>query len=135
MKLVIDTNILFSFFWKNSLTRELIINSSFELISPKLALKELNKYNQEIIKKTKINNKEFNNQLKKLKELVKFIDGKNYQIFIQEAQDFSPDKSDSEFFALCLKENTILWSNDSLLKNQNKIKVLSTQDLIESLFG
>ncbi|PIN95725.1 hypothetical protein COU56_00710, partial [Candidatus Pacearchaeota archaeon CG10_big_fil_rev_8_21_14_0_10_31_9] len=54
--------------------------------------------------------------------------------FIKEAEEISPDKKDAEFLALCLKFSCVLWSNDSALKNQNKVKVLSTEDLIEILF-
>jgi predicted nucleic acid-binding protein len=134
MKLVIDTNILFSFFWQDSLTRKLLIISNFELISPEIALEEIRKYSQEICKKVKMSENEFKEQVKKLKEIVKFIDKEEYSSFLKEAEKISPDKNDAEFFALCLKHSSFLWSNDSILKNQDKIKVISTEDIIDLLF-
>ena len=57
MKIVVNTNILFSFFWQKSLTRKLLITSSLDLISPEFALFEIEKYSQDIIEKIKITKK------------------------------------------------------------------------------
>ena len=134
MKIVVDTNILFSFFWENSITRRLLTMPFLELISPQIAFEELKRYSKEIISKAKISSERFKQELNKLTSVVKFIEKKEYSDFIEQAKKISPDKDDTEFFALCLKYSGFLWSRDSLLKNQNKIKVLSTNDLIEILF-
>jgi len=134
MKLVVDTNILFSFFWKNSVTRDLITSSGFELISPEIALKELEKYSREISSKLRITKKEFDKEMQELKKIISFTKKREYNNLIKYAEEISPDKNDAEFFALCLKFSCFLWSNDSILKNQNKIKVLSTSEIIESMF-
>ena len=44
MLLVVDMNILFSFFKKHSTTRKLLTNPNLELYSPKYALEELSKH-------------------------------------------------------------------------------------------
>ena len=134
MKIVVDTNILFSFFWKDSHTKRLMINSNSELISSEFALEEIRKYYKEIITKAKISEDYFNEELRKLKLIVKFIKKEEYLNFVKVAEEISPDKKDAEFLALALKFSCYLWSNDSLLKNQNKVRVLSTEDLIETLF-
>lgn len=134
MRIVVDTNILFSFFWKDSHTRKLLINANSKLISSEFALEEIRKYSKEIIIKAKISEDFFNDELKKLKLIVKFIKKEEHLNFIKDAEEISPDKKDAEFLALCLKFSCPLWSNDSILKNQNKIRVLSTEDLIEVLF-
>ena len=134
MKFVVDTNILFSFFWQSSITKKFLSTSNFELISPWTALEELKKYSKEIISKTEINEKEFKLELINLQKIVNFIDKSQYSPFLKEAEKISPDKADIDFIALCLKFNCFLWSNDSILKNQNRIKVLSTEELIEILF-
>lgn len=46
-----------------------------------------------------------------------------------------PDKDDVDFVALALKLNLPLWSNDSRLKEQSLVKVLSTRELVEILAG
>ena len=134
MNFVVDTNILFSFFWEKSLTRKLLVTSDFSLISPEIALEEIKKYSEELCSKLKISRNKFKEQLKKLKEIVKFINREEYSEFLKEAEKIAPDKDDAEFFALCLKYSCFLWSNDLLLKNQKKIKVLSTEEIIEILF-
>jgi predicted nucleic acid-binding protein len=131
MKVVVDTNILFSFFWKNSLTRKLLLTSNFELISPIFALDELQKYSKDIIKKTNITKKQFDLELSKLQEVINFIKRDKYSYFLKNAENISPDKFDADFFALCLNFDCFLWSNDSVLKNQDKIKVFSTEEIIE----
>ena len=55
MLLVVDMNILFSFFKKHTFTRKLLSNPNLELYSPIYSLDELNKYSQELISKSKIN--------------------------------------------------------------------------------
>ncbi|MBS3159244.1 hypothetical protein J4436_00480 [Candidatus Woesearchaeota archaeon] len=134
MKIVVNTNILFSFFWQKSLTRKLLITSSLDLISPEFALFEIEKYSQDIIEKIKITKKEFDVRFKELKEIVEFVDKKEYYQFLKDAEIISSDKDDSDFFALCLKNSCFLWSNDLILKNQKKVEVLSTKDIIEIIF-
>ena len=134
MKFVIDTNMLFSFFKPDSFTKKLINNSFFELISPDYALIELKKYANLIIKKNKISKNKFNEYLNSLKQTVKFLPQKDYTKFLSNAKEITPDIKDADFLALCLKENSILWSNDNLLKNQDKVKVLSTEEIVRLIF-
>ena len=131
MKLVVDTNILFSFFWKDSFTRKLLMSKKFDLISPKISLEEIKRHSKEIIKKTDTNKKSFVKYYNELKKFVRFIDRKYYSIFLKKANEISPDKADSHFFALCFKDKCPLWSNDSLLKKQNNVLVLSTEEIIK----
>jgi predicted nucleic acid-binding protein len=131
---VVDTNILFSFFWKESFTRKLLLSKKFELIAPKIALLELERYYNEICKKVKINKKEFDKLLDELKKFVKFVEGKEYSSFTNEAIKISPDETDVDFFALCMLNSCFLWSNDALLKDQNRIDVFSTEEILDLLF-
>ena len=134
MMLVVDTNILFSFFWENSFTKKILMNSNIQFVSPKLAPKELKKYSSLIMQKTGISKKEFQLKFDELFSFVKIVSEKEYKSFLKNAEKISPDKDDSEFFAICLKLKIPLWSNDKLLKNQNEIEVLSTKDILELIF-
>ena len=51
--LVANTNVLFSFFGKSTLTRELIFLLSGRLISPESALEELREHREEVMKRPK----------------------------------------------------------------------------------
>ena len=50
--------------------------------------------------------------------------------FIELANKISPDQNDADYFALALKLNCPIWSNDKRLANQNTVKVYSTKELV-----
>lgn len=138
MKLVVDTNILFSFFKKESFTRKLIIDSSLELISPEVALKELQKYSKELSIKSKINKEDFDYMFSLLKEHVEFVPlyvyKSEFKASLKIAEKFSKNDveeflDDIDFFALASKERCSIWSKDTLFKKQSIIKVFNTTEL------
>ena len=130
MKFIADTNILFSYFWKNSITVSLIRNPNLKLISPEYALKEIEKYKQDIIKKTNISETTFNALKYELKLHIKFVPIKEYKEKLNKARKISPDPDDVDFFALAIKTKSPIWSNDKQLKKQEKILVISTDELL-----
>jgi len=136
-KIVINTNILFSIFKKESATTKvfqfLTIEKKIELYSPILCLRELIEIKEEIYKKAKISLKDFIEILNEIlsKGLVKFVPEIEYEEYFEKAKEISPDPKDVDIFALALKLNCPIWSNDKELKKQNVIKVYSTKELIE----
>ncbi|MFA5049671.1 MAG: PIN domain-containing protein [Candidatus Micrarchaeia archaeon] len=54
----------------------------------------------------------------------------HYLKYKSESLEVSPDPSDWIFFAVAFYKKCALWSNDKKLKNQSKIKVFDTSDLI-----
>ena len=131
-KLVVETNILYSFFWKNSPTHELLksVVSEFDLISPDFSLKELVKHKEEILFGTRIRANEFNELIKSLSTFVDFIKTSEYIDSIGEARSLFPEHlKDVDFFALALKLNCPLWSNEKLHKRQSKVEVFNTDEL------
>ena len=143
MKLVVDTNILFSFFKKESFTRQIIVsNKTFELISPAHSLKELNKYSEELLSKSNLTKNELESVLSLLHSYVKFIPLTEYKEQFKNAtrlaKGFSKEESnefkdDIDFFSLALKENCPIWSKDKLFKKQSVIKVFDTKELVKLL--
>lgn len=138
MKLVVDTNILFSFFKKESFTRKLIIDSSLELISPEVALKELQKYSKELSIKSKISKEDFDYMFSLLKEHVEFVPlyvyKSEFKASLKIAEKFSKNDveeflDDIDFFALASKERCSIWSKDTLFKKQSIITVFNTTEL------
>ena len=138
MKLVVDTNILFSFFKKDSFTQKLIVDSSLELISPELALEELEKYSEELSIKSKIPIDDINLMFSLLKEYVEFVPLTKYKNGFKTALKFAKNfeqkevdefLDDIDFFALALKKDCAIWSKDALFKKQSVIKVFDTTEL------
>ncbi len=130
MKLIVDTNVLFTYFWEKAITKKLIMLEDLELFAPEFSLEELNKYEQEIIKKTGISESKFSELKFDLAISVKFIPMEEYNDFLKEALEISPDQNDIDFFALALKLRLPIWSNDPLLKSQDKIKILNTEEVL-----
>lgn len=132
MKFVVDTNVLFTFFWPSSFTKGLLVDQDLEFFAPELALLEINEHREEILKKTGIPSKEFEVLRRDLGIFVEFVPLEEYSEFLQRASSI-PDKDDVDFVALALKLDLPIWSNDEYLKRQSMVKVLSTRELLELL--
>ena len=104
-----------------------------ELYSPKFAIEEIEKYKQVILEKFNLTEENFEIILSFIRSIIYFVDLEFYKERLIEAKRISPDIKDVEYFALALKLNCPIWSNDKVLKNQKTVKVLSTNELIEIL--
>lgn len=133
MRLVVDTNILFSLFNEKSKARELSTLSSLVLYSPEFALVEIDKHKGEILKRFALSDMQFSLILKLLQTVVNFVKSEEYRQFLPKAKKVSPDPDDVDFFALSFKLECDIWSNDAKLKEQRLVKIFSTKDLIEKL--
>ena len=133
MILVVDANILFSALIKNSLTAELIFNEDITLYTCEFILEEFFKYEDVIQKKTHRTKEEFIQIMHQLKEVISVVPKEEYLSFMNEAEKISPDIKDTLYFALALKLNCAIWSNDKQLKKQDKIKVYSTSEIMNFL--
>ncbi len=139
MRVVVDSNILFTFFWKDSAFNQLCKQKYLQLLSPEYALEEINKYKEEIIDKVKISKIEFEKIRLELVNRVDFIKLDNYSSEfnnIKKLAETFKEKYDEvlrdiDFLALALKLNIPLWTHDKLLKEQEKIKILTTKDVID----
>lgn len=138
MKLVLDTNILFSLFKKDSYARKIIKNYDLELISPEFSLIELEKHSEIIMRKSGINKNEFKITIEELKAIITFISEEKYIQEIKNAAKLAEklDKKDKteflqdiDFMALALTEKCALWSNDKLLKKQSKVKIVHSEEI------
>lgn len=133
MKIVVDTNILFSFFRENPV-RLVIINApalGLELCTPELAIDELRTNQGSILKYAKINQEQFELMVSTLRSFVEVVPVELFSSCKKQAQAVSPDPKDAPFFALALQLNAALWSNEPRLKRQSVVKVLSTSELLK----
>jgi predicted nucleic acid-binding protein len=133
MSFIVDTNILITFFWKENVFEKIIKKYKLVCYSPEYALEEINKYKDLIIQKTNISNKEFEAKRLELAININFVNLKEYEDCLKKALEISPDPNDIDFFALALKLNYPIWSNDKDLKNQNKVLVLTTKNILDNL--
>ena len=135
MELVLDTNILLSGLLKPSTTQKILLANTLTFFAPEFSLIEIEKHSEEFAKRMGKNRKEFETALLLLLSNVKIIPKEEYKQFEKKAQALCPEKhkDDWPFIALALKLDCSLWSNDTALKGQVAVKVLSTKELIEEL--
>ena len=129
MELVVDANILFSALIKDSLTAELLFDERLKLYAPEFIVDEFMKHQGLILKKTSRTKSDFVQIMHDLKEIITVIPEEEYSENINGAKSVSPDDKDVLYFALAMKLKCAIWSNDKLLKEQNKVKVYSTPDI------
>ena len=133
MELVLDANILFAALIKDAKTAELLLYPKLELYIPEYALNEFAKHEKYILRKTKRTKEDFEEILAILKKVVKIIPKEEFRGLIKEAEKICPDKYDTDYFALALKLNVPIWSNDKKLKQQSRVKIYSTKEILELL--
>lgn len=134
MKLVVDTSILFSFFRENPV-RFIIINSEaigLQLFSPAYVLEELDNNMQDLIKYSKLSRSEISPIIEELKKFIFISPSSEYKEFESKAKQLIHDK-DIPIFALALKLNCAIWSNEPGFKKQSSVKIFNTGDLRELL--
>lgn len=131
MDFVVDANILFSVLIKKGKTEELIFNDSFCLFAPEFIFEEFLKYKEIISEKTERKTEDFLKLLRILMKRIKTVPNEETERFIAKAKEICPDKKDVDYFALAIKLDCSIWSNDKDLKKQNVIKIYSTEDLLK----
>ena len=132
MDLVLDTNILFSFFRENPV-RKIIIEArqlGLRLYAPAYALEELRKNRDDLLRYTNLKSHGGIDII--IKTLETCIDIKPMDFFEEyreKAQLITPDQKDAPFFALALKLKADLWSNEPRLKRQSIVNVMTTREI------
>ena len=136
MELILDANVLFAALIKDSHTRDMILNSGWTFYAPEFLLDEFRKHASELSEKTGLSEEELNSLLDEFittAEII-IIPFNEFKQFYKEAEEFSPDGDDAPYFALALKLQCAIWSNDAALKKQDNVKLYSTEDII-SIFS
>jgi len=135
MKIVVDTNILFSFFRENPVRSILLSSSSLglEFFCPDLAIEELEKKSKQLSKYAGVKETEIRSMIGTLRYIVKVVPEDFFSEFALVSKKITPDQKDAPFFALALKLDASIWTNEPRLKRQSKVPVLSTANLREKL--
>ena len=133
MKLVIDANILFSALIKDSFTVDIIVRDDIELFAPEFLFDEFLQHKEDILRKARKTTEELHRLLNSIKELIKIILEDDVDDIMDEAERISPDPKDIPYIALALKLEIPIWSNDKKLKEQDKVMVYSTEEIIKRL--
>ncbi|MFA5772780.1 MAG: PIN domain-containing protein [Thermoplasmata archaeon] len=135
MELVIDANILFSALIRDSITAKMLFDDSLNLYTPEFIIEEFAKHEGTILNKTARTKNDFVQIMHSLNEIITIIPEEEYFGYMQEAAAVSPDEKDVAYLALAMKLRCGIWSNDKRLKEQDKIKVYNTHELMRDHCG
>lgn len=132
--LIIDANILFAaVISSEGATCEILFSPGLMGLSPEFVLEEAEKYIPLLAEKSGCSEEDTRKALSIILSRIKIIPYEEYKDFLQKAEQISPDIGDREYFALALRFNIPIWSNDKQLKEQNVVKILSTKEVLELL--
>jgi len=131
MDLVVDANIVFAALIKDSFSYYLLFSGRFHLFTPEYIFTELETHKEKILAKTKRTTEEFYRLLEILKRRIIVVPLEELTEYVEKAEKISPDPGDMAYFALALKFNCPIWSNDKKLKQQNKVQVYHTHELVK----
>lgn len=106
-------------------------DSRLSLLAPQLLFEETENNKEEIIEKSRLNGEEFEWLYTILKHNIEIIPEEEFLRFREKADEICPDPKDIVYFALALYLNCPIWSNEKKLKEQAKIPVYATHDLMK----
>lgn len=135
MKLVIDSNVLFSIMNPKSASSYLFFSLRAEFFAPEFIKSELNEHKSECLTKSKLSEHEFEIRQIEVAEDITFFDSSRYDDFLEMSLNELSDPDDADFLALALSIKAEIWSNDPHLKQQSLVKVLTTKELVEKLLA
>ncbi len=137
MLLVTDANVVFAALITGGGTFRVFVTNrllrNFRFIAPEYLFIEIHEYSDEIMEKAKLRQEELEVVLNFLEEQIEIIPFEEFAEKYNEAKNISPDPDDVPYFALALKLNCPIWSNDRKLKEQNAVRVYTTQEIIRAL--
>ena len=134
MRLVVDTNIIMAALIKNSVSRKIIISGKLELVTAGFAIEELKGHKKEILDKAGTSEAEMQKLLAIFFKKIYIVE--DWMIKDQETEARGimdrVDPDDSPFVALALAiRNDGIWSNDAHFKEQKRIKIFTTENLVK----
>ena len=132
MRIILDSNILFSALIRDSLTRRLILQYKDFFLFPSLIFDEMAKHRGLLLKKSGLNHEEFIQLLNLLLCKVIVVPKKVLEVHKREAwkivKNIDPD--DVLLIACALAySSSVIWSEDKKLKQQSKVRVFSTEEI------
>ena len=136
MKLILDTNILFSALIKSSLTRSILLSPYFEFYMPEYALFEIEKHIDLLEKKSGLTKGSLEVLIDLLTENVQIIPAKEFEHKLPMArktmENIDPD--DAPFLALALAiPNDGIWSEDKGFQKQKLVDIRTTREMKREL--
>ena len=135
MKATVDANILFAALIRDSATRRLWLHAGLELFAPEFIIAEFLKHRPLVIRKSGADSDELDRLLQQMLKKVIRVPDAELKLFLSAAQSLCKDPDDTRYLACALTKDTIIWSQDRHFKEQTRIKVRTTAELMAQIGG
>ena len=133
MRVVIDANVLISALIRDGVTRRLIFKSELYLVAPKFILVEVEKYKKEIQIKSKLTDEQVGVLLNGCISEITLVEDVDLVPFLRAAETLTAADNDLLYLACALKVNADIWTNDKGFQNQNRVKIWTTEQLVNAI--
>ncbi len=131
MKILIDTNRIVAALIKEGTTRRILLDDFFEFVTPDYTLEELKEHRDELKRKIKLTNEEFDLLLALLFGRITIIKKSEFKTFLDKCKNEISDPDDIPHLAACLATKAEgIWAHDPHFKEQNKVKVFTNIDML-----
>ncbi len=131
MLLVVDANVLFSALIAHGKTREMLYSDRLILMAPEYIFTEIEAHLDTITERSGLSKQELMIAISLIKERIDVIPKDDFDDHLKEANVICPDPDDTEYQALAISQDAMVWSDDKKLKEQNR--VISTSELISEM--
>lgn len=131
MDLVVDANVLFSAAIKDSATPRSIGLDERPLHAPEYLFEEFERYRETLLERTHRDVEDFTTFIEILRGRISMVPRAKIDRSESEAESIRPDPGDVPYFALALALDARLWSDDSVLREQSVVPVVTTAELLE----
>ena len=133
LKLVADANVLFSALLRSGATRRLWFNPENRLFAPRFLVQEALSKRGELLKKYSGSSEEFDRLQSLHLRQVTLISDEELLPFLPAAASLSSDPKDWLYLACALYKDAGIWTHDKEFQKQARIKIYSTESLMEEL--
>jgi predicted nucleic acid-binding protein len=127
---IVDANVLFALM-KPSSTASRIFELGLEFEAPEFVKIELKKHEGECRTKSGLSKLGFEKRKDVVFSNIRFVAVYEYKRFLKKALSIVDDVDDVPYIALALAMRKPVWSNDSDLKKQDEVVVLTTEEVIK----
>ncbi len=116
MKVILDSNVLFRTLISGGDILDIIFNNNLKMYAPLKLKEEFLNNKEEILSKSRLSEKEFEELYSLIFERISFIEEKEYSSHITKAKELlNEHEKDIEFVAISLLKNIKIWTYESRL--------------------
>ena len=131
---MVDATILFTGLIGKGVTKDIIFFESIKLYCPESLFNEIEEHKSRIRFISKLPSDDLEFLLRRFKAKIINFPLSEYEELLKEANSLISDPEDTEYLALSLSLNKCpIWSNDPHFKEQSKVQVFTTKELVELL--